>query len=139
MTDSQHIIDRLNSHREQFLEDMGCVIRDVDVERRSCTMEFNIDQRYCHSGDVIQGGFVTAMLDSVATHAVFLANPKTKVVATLELKVTFFEVSRRGQLTAIGKVDKMTRSIAFVSADLIDPNGVLTASLSSTAKLIIAD
>jgi uncharacterized protein (TIGR00369 family) len=139
LSDSEQIIDRLNSHREQFLEDMGCVIRDVDVAQRSCTMEFNINQSYCHSGDIIQGGFVTAMLDATATHAVFLANHKTKVVATLELKVTFYEVSRMGKLTAIGKVDKMTRSIAFVSADLFDTNGVLTASLSSTAKIVLAD
>ena len=48
---------------------MGGVLVDFDVEEGSCTMEFNISHDFCHSVDIVQGGFVTAMLDASMSHA----------------------------------------------------------------------
>lgn len=132
---NQKIIDRLNKYRLQFLIDLGCTIIDASQEERFCKMEFNIDKRYCHSVDIIQGGFVTAMLDAVTSHAVFAANEQLMALSTLELKVTFYEASRAGKLIAFGKVDKMGRSIAFLSGELFNEGGERTASITSTAKI----
>lgn len=65
-------------------------------------MAFDISLDYCHSGDNIQGGFVTAMLDAVCTHAVFGANLRVTGVSTYEPKVMFLEVSRMGKQHALG-------------------------------------
>lgn len=114
---------------------MECEISGLDVDARVCEMAFNMDKRYCHSGDVIQGGFVTAMLDAVTTHAAFGCDEQIIGVSTLELKVNFLEVSRMGKLKAIGRIEKITRSIAFMSGELIAPDGSITARISTTAKL----
>jgi len=132
---SQKIIDRLNTRKPQFLIDLGCTIIEANAEERFCKMEFNIDKRYCHSVDIIQGGFVTAMLDAVTSHAVFAASEELMALSTLELKVTFYEASRAGKLIAIGKIDKMGRSIAFLSGELFNETGQRTASITSTAKI----
>ena len=139
MTDQQKVMEHLNTMREQFLDDLGCVITAVDTVQRTCHMDFNVDSRYCHSGDIIQGGFVTAMLDACTTHATFAANQNITGVATLELKVSFLEASRLGKLSAVGRVDKLTRSIAFMSGELYNSEGLLTASISTTAKLRTAE
>ncbi len=128
-------INRLNKYRTQFLTDMGCTILDVDTEKGICEMEFNMSKRYCHSVDIIQGGFVTAMLDAVTSHVVFAVREQLIALSTLELKVTFFEASRAGKLKAIGRVDRMGRSIAFLSGDLYNAEGQRTASITSTAKI----
>ena len=132
---SEEIIRHLNSRRPQFLTDMHCEITDVDPQSGNCKMGFEITERYCHSGTIIQGGFVTAMLDAVTSHAAFAANPKARAVSTLEVKVTFYEASRMGKLHAVGRVDKMTRNFAFLSGDLFDEAGVRTASITATAKI----
>lgn len=128
-------LERLNNFREQFLNDMGCEITNLDVKSMVCEMQFDMDARYCHSGDIIQGGFVTAMLDAVCSHAAFGCDAEIIGVSTLELKVTFLEASRLGKLRAVGRVDKMTRSIAFMTGELFTLEGLLTATISTTAKI----
>lgn len=134
----EKIIAQLNKFRPSFLDALGCVILDADPNAQMCKMEFNITKAYCHSGNIIQGGFVTAMLDAVISHAVFASYPTTKILSTLELKVSFYKPSHDGKLTAIGRIDKMGRSIAFLSGDLFNAEGVKTASITATAKVVLS-
>lgn len=98
-------------------------------------MTFDISEHFCHSGDIIQGGFVTAMLDAVSTFAAFSTNSNIIKLATLELKVTFLRASRAGKFKAIGRVEQMGKSIAFLTGDLFDETGQKTASITTTAKI----
>ena len=134
-------VTRLNSHRHHlpFLVDMGCEVTGANSEERTCEMTFEIGERYCHSGDIIQGGFVTAMLDAVTTHAVFAADSRVTAVSTLEVKVSFLDASRMGKLKAVGRVDKLTRNFAFLSGDLFNSAGDRTAGITATAKVSAAD
>lgn len=130
----EEMIKQLNDFRPQFLMDMGCEITNVDPEKGICEMDFTISKRYCHSGDIIQGGFVTAMLDAVTTFATFGTN-KIKLLASLEVKVSFYETSRAGKFHAIGRIDRMGKSTAFLSGDLFNEAGQRTASITTTAKI----
>ena len=94
-----------------------------------------MNEQFCHSVDIIQGGFVTTMLDAVSAHAVFVGNAEVTRLSCLELKVSFLSASRKGKYKAIGSVEKLTRNFAFVNADLYNEEGVKTATLSSTAKI----
>ncbi len=128
------ILTHMTESPPQFLKDMGCEITYVDPEKGICEMDFLMDQRYCHSGDIIQGGFVTAMLDAVTTFATFGTN-KIKYLASLEVKVNFYEASRAGKFHAIGRIDRMGKSTAFLSGDLFNEAGQRTASITTTAKI----
>lgn len=130
----EEMIKQLNDFRPQFLMDMGCEITNADPEKGICEMDFHINERYCHSGDIIQGGFVTAMLDAVTTFATF-GTDKIKILASLEVKVSFYEASRAGNFHAIGRIDRMGKSIAFLSGDLFNEAGQRTASITTTAKI----
>ena len=129
------IIQRMNSFRPPFLDLFECVIADVNPGEGTCVMNFNISRQYCHSGNIIQGGFITAMLDSVSSHAAFGLNANVVKLSTLELKVSYFAPSLSGKYKAVGKIEKLTRNFAFLSADLFNEKGERTASLTSTAKL----
>lgn len=130
----EEIIAGMNTQKPAFLSMLNSQV--VDVDKRSCTMEFTIDEKFCHSGNVIQGGFITAMLDSVSSHAVFVLNQSIVNVSTLELKVSFYKASLAGKFKAIGRVDSNSYKTAFVSADLINEEGIRTASLTATAKIV---
>ena len=135
MPNDKLLVTHLERFREPFLDDLGCTIQRADAEQGVCEMTFDIGQRYCHSGDVVQGGFVSAMLDAACSHAAFVANKDVVGVSTLEFKTTFLEASRRGLLTAVGRVDKLGRNIAFMSGELRNSDGTLTATMTATAKL----
>jgi len=132
---TKKVLNQLNTRKPKFLEDFGCVITNVDTEKGICEMDFEVPLHFCHSGDIIQGGFVTTMLDSVTTFAVFGTHPNVIKLATLELKVTYLKVSRAGKFKAIGRIESIGRSIAFLTGALFDESGQKTASISTTAKI----
>jgi uncharacterized protein (TIGR00369 family) len=131
-------VDKLNAGRPRFLEMLGGQVKAVDAEQRSCTMAFNIGTEFCHSVDVVQGGFVTSMLDATMSHTCFALLGDIVNVATLEIKVSFLEPSRAGKFTATGKLLKAGKSTGFLSAELYNEAGQLTATATTTAKLIRA-
>jgi len=132
---TKNIIDQLNARKPKYLEDFGCVITKMDTEKGLCEMDFDVPVHFCHSGDIIQGGFVTSMLDAVTTFAVFGSNPNVIKLATLELKVTYLKASRAGKFKAVGRIESIGRSIAFLTGELINDSGQKTASISATAKI----
>jgi uncharacterized protein (TIGR00369 family) len=90
--------------------------------------------------DVVQGGFVTAMLDAAMSHAVFAMQDDDSLVnlSSLEIKTSYLETTRAGLLRAEGTIIKAGYKLAFLEGRLIDAQGVLTATSSSVAKLIRA-
>jgi len=133
---NEEIINKLNQNRPAFLDRFDCEIVEVDPQKGVCVMEFQVSEDFCHSGNVIQGGFITAMLDSVSSHAVFVTTPNIANLSTMELKVSFYAPSLAGKYKAIGKIEKQGYKTAFLSAELIDDQDVTTAALSSTAKIV---
>ena len=136
--DETLILERFNKHAPAFLTMLGGRFVAVDRSTKSCTMEFEISRDFCHSGDVVQGGFVTAMLDAVMSHAVFAAEDGVANLSSLEIKTNYLEATRAGRLRAEGVVIKSGYKLAFLEGRLYDAGGVLTATSSTVAKLIRA-
>ena len=67
----------------------GRMIEFVAAENRA-VMEFTGKPEMCHSGNVVQGGFVTAWIDSAMARAAMLATEGALAPVTLEIKVSFF-------------------------------------------------
>lgn len=138
LPDSSAVIERMNAMRPGFLDLLCGHVAAVDHHEASCTMHFEISRDYCHSVDIIQGGFVTAMLDAAMSHAAFAHVPGVSNVATLEIKVSFLEPSRAGRYHAVGFIDRAGRSTGFMSGKLFTADGRLTATATTTARLVRA-
>ena len=61
--DDNELITALNARRPAFIELLGGKIVAVDPATKSCTFVFAISTQFCHSVDVVQGGFITTMLN----------------------------------------------------------------------------
>ena len=122
--------------RPAFLDLLGATIESVDTEQQTCTMSFKISEQLCHSVNVVQGGFVTAMLDAVSTHAVFMADQNVANVSSLEIKVSFLQATLAGTIIGVGKVERLGGKISFMSGKLFNEAGEVTATATTTAKLI---
>lgn len=132
----QTVIDKLNDNRFPFLKMLGGSVTNLDSDAQTCTMEFNINTDFCHSIDVVQGGFVTAMLDAVMSHAIFGLDESIVNVSSLEIKTSYLEPTRAGKIRAVGKIIKAGYKIGFMEGQLYNVDGELTATASSVGKLI---
>ena len=107
----------------------------VDPSGRA-TLEYEAGLHMCHSGGVVQGGFISAWLDSAMAQAVMAQRGVEMTPMSLELKISFFAPARPGPVFAEGWVEKSGRSTCFTEGRLLDSEGVVLAKASSTIRLI---
>jgi len=126
----------MNQHAPPALQKLRGRVQRFDADSETLELRLDINESFCHSGHIIQGGFIAGMLDEAMAHVVFMHLQAFAVVATLEIKVNFFEIARPGEIIAYGRVAKLGKSIGFLEAELTDAGGVLLANATSTARII---
>ena len=132
-------IKRRTEHmREQPLfQGMGfSKILEFSKENQSIKIEYIAEPRHCHSGNIVQGGYVTGWIDSAMAHSVMIPTDFEFSPLTLELKITFLKSANPGIVIAAAKVIKLGKSIAFVEGTLTNESGDLIAKGTSTNKLV---
>ena len=127
----------LNQDFPPCVTSLGGAVKEINFEEKSAVMTFNIPLEFCHSGNVVQGGFVAAMLDAAMSHAVFGNIENVIALPTLELKISYLAASLAGSFSAKGRILRAGKSIVFLEGELFNPQGELTATASSTAKYIL--
>ena len=110
--------------------------RVVSLGDGRAAIEFLAGMHMCHSGGVVQGGFITGWIDAAMAHAVMDATGGEMTPMSLELKVSFFAPTRPGLAIAEAWIVQSGRSTCFVEGHLLDPEGKLLAKASSTIRLI---
>jgi len=124
----------LNEHKPAFLDFLGGHV--VGLSERSCEFGFHVPLSYCHSGNIVQGGFVTAMLDAAMAHAVFGCDQSVTKLSSLEISTRYEGVTPGDEpLRVIGRIRKLTRSVAFLDGELFNEAGELCATAHSVAKI----
>ena len=104
-------------------------VADGEVEFR-CTPD---ESAYNPIG-VVHGGLVCTLLDSVTGCAVHSTLPVGTGYTSLEIKVSYLRPVRAGQgeLTALGRVTRRGRRASFAEGQVLDADGKLVATASST-------
>jgi uncharacterized protein (TIGR00369 family) len=130
---TRRAIDRLNAGLPEFIHMLGG--RVVEAGSDALTMSFDIGRQFCHSGDIVQGGFITAMLDAAMSHAVFMLDDTVVGLSSLEISTRYLEVTRAGPLAAVGRIVRLSYKTAFLDGQLFNADGKLLATTHSVAKL----
>jgi uncharacterized protein (TIGR00369 family) len=106
------------------------------------TVEWNAAAEYCFptgTGPVVQGGLVTALLDSAMGGACWTVLNRDETFLTADLRVEFLRTTRPGRLTATGTVVRRTRRVVFCAAELLDADGLLLATSRCTQVVLPVD
>ena len=125
---------------KRFPQALMAAIGFVDVlelDRRAGSARVAFDGRadFTHSnGATVQGGIITAWLDNAMAWAVAAKNPKASV-ASLEIKVSFLSRVGPGPSIAQARVVKWGRTVVFLEAELVTPDGKMLARASSSGVL----
>jgi uncharacterized protein (TIGR00369 family) len=111
-------------------------VRIVEMANGRAVIEYEAGMHMCHSGGVVQGGFVCGWIDAAMAHAVMSQAGMDVTPMSLDLKVSFFAPARPGRVIAEGWVEKGGRSTAFLEGRLLNAAGEVLAKGTSTARLM---
>jgi acyl-CoA thioesterase len=90
----------------------------------------------CHSGGIVQGGFVTGWIDAAMAHVVMAQSENAANPLSLEIKVSFLKPATPGLIVAEAWIERRGKSIAFVEGLIRDEQGEVLAKATSTMKLV---
>lgn len=108
----------------------------------STTIEWDATPEYgfpTRSGQVVQGGLVTAVLDAAMGGACWSVLDDDQAFLTADLRVEFLRTTRVGTVRATGTVVRRTRRVVFCEATLHDEAGALLAASHCTQVVLPAD
>ena len=93
-----------------------------------------LDESVYNPIGVVHGGLVCTMLDTVAGCAVHTTLPAGVGYTSIELKVNYLRAvhATSGPLTAVGRVVKPGRRVAFAEGEVLDAAGRTVATASSS-------
>jgi acyl-CoA thioesterase len=100
-------------------------------------LEYDARANMCHSGGVVQGGFVTGWIDAAMAHAAIARAGQEFTPMTLEIKVSFLAPVRPGRVIAEAWALRHGRKTCFYEGSLKDEAGNLLAKATST--MLLAD
>ena len=136
LMDDNQILESINSRTAPCTETLGAKVISFSSEPPSIEMEFEAIYDFTHSdGEVVQGGFVTGMLDAPMAHLLMGLFDFKIIPMTLDINVSFLTPTKRGKLVASAEVLQLGKSTAFMTSKL-KQDGTLVASATSTVRLV---
>ena len=118
-------------------ETLGLIrVVSTDAEGHA-RLEYEAKQAQCHSGGVVQGGFISGWIDAAMAHAAMGRHGTGIVPMTLELKVSYFAPTRPGLVIAEAWVERHGKRTSFYEGHLKDAAGTVLAKATST--ILLAD
>ena len=132
----EKILEALRASSAPCTDTLGANVLSFSSSPPEIEMEFIALNEFPHSdGQVVQGGFVTGMLDAPMAHLLMGLFDFKIVPMTLDINVSFLAPTRQGKLNCIAEVLQLGKSTAFMTSKLYQES-VLVASATSTVRLI---
>ena len=111
-------------------------ILTLDTKKGIARAVYSAKKNMCHSGNIVQGGFITGWLDAIMAISCMCKEGSDSLVLSLEIKTSFLTQVNPGEVLAFGRVVKSGKSIAFLEGELRDNKNNLLAKANQTVKLI---
>lgn len=129
------IVALLNHQKPACVETLNGRVVEYLPEKNQLSMQFEPGLNCCHSVNIVQGGYVTAMLDASMAHVAIAAEKFRTTPSSIDINVSFLRPSRAGKYTAVGSIVKLGKTVGYLRAELFNDNGDLTATATSSVYL----
>jgi uncharacterized protein (TIGR00369 family) len=97
---------------------------------------FDGKTEFCNPAGFVQGGILAAMLDDTMGPAVFVMTDGKLYTATVTMTVNFLKPAEPGPIVGEANVTQLGKTIAFVEGKLMDGNGAVLATATTSARLV---
>ena len=109
---------------------------DNGAQSGRAVLHFRATMEMCHSGGIVQGGFVTGWIDAAMAHVVIAKSGRQLSPLSLEIKISFLQSARPGLVIAEAWIERMGKTTAFLEGRLLNEQGEVLAKGTSTARLV---
>jgi uncharacterized protein (TIGR00369 family) len=99
---------------------------------------FDGKPEFCNPAGFVQGGLLSAMLDDTMGPAAFIMTDGKFYTTTMSLTVNFLAPAKPGPLIVEALVTQLGKTIAFMEGRLMDEDGSLLATATTSARLLEA-
>ncbi|MEE9313808.1 MAG: PaaI family thioesterase [Rhizobiaceae bacterium] len=114
---------------------MGMDLIEHREDENYTKVSFQPNDDMLNFGGVIQGGFLTAMMDDAVGFNAFISLKMKYALATIDLHTHFYKAVKMGPITVEAWIIRAGKSIVFLEAKLYDCDGELAAAMKSSMKL----
>ena len=136
MSDDKKILELLSANRPPCIDTLNGKATQFISEPPSLKMEFEAVPEFCHSpNQVVQGGFVTGILDTSMAHLLIALSGGKLNPVSLDINVSFLAPAHPGKLISTAKVVRLGKSIGYFSSSLYQQE-TLVSTDTSTIKLV---
>ena len=136
MSDDKKTLEALSANRPPCVDTLNGKATQFISEPPSLKMEFEAVPEFCHSpSQVVQGGFVTGMLDTSMAHLLIALSGGKLNPVSLDINVSFLAPAHPGKLISRAKVVRLGKNIGYFSSSLYQQE-TLVATATSTIKLV---
>ncbi len=135
ITDGSLLLARMRAlfPPEIQLPGVDCEIVEVDREKGTTTLRFNVDVARANQFGSVQGGVVATMLDGCIGIAGAVRSGGVLAMPLVDLNVSFVRPVPAGQVVGKGRVTRLGRKVGFIEGTLFSLDGQLLARASGTA------
>lgn len=99
----------------------------VKAARGRVVLRMRVADRHRQIYGVVHGGVLAALADTAGGLATYMALPRGRRAATVELKINYLEGIEKGVVNADARVVRLGRHIAVVDCNLRSDKGRLVA------------
>lgn len=134
--DDNSVLKALQADSAPCTKTLGAQVVHFSSVPPEIEMEFKAIHDFTHSdGQIVQGGFVTGMLDAPMAHLLMGLFDFKIIPMTLDLNVSFLAPTQQGKLNCIATVLQLGKSTAFMTSKLYQKEK-LVANATSTVRLV---
>ena len=109
--------------------------RPVEADDGYFKATFQAREDFYNLGNVVQGGYLAAMLDDTLGPAVITTMAHDEVHSTVDLHVQFLRPARAGELVGEARVTHRGRTVRMAEATLSTSDGKVVARATCTCAI----
>jgi uncharacterized protein (TIGR00369 family) len=99
-------------------------------------LQFKASEKFANRFGTVQGGILSAMLDSALGISVLVTLPPGQFCVTVTLNTTYFRPAKPGPIHAQARVLHRSGKLAHAEADLHDEAGVRIARATASLRIL---
>ncbi len=132
-------MDRFAAQRERFRDSPFIV--DVGIELVSLSdgeaeVALDVPHRLTNRVGGAHGGVIATIVDIVLAQAIRTRLGRTRLVATVEMKVNYLAPGRPGRLRAVARAVRVGGTLGTATCEVLDPGGSVIAIGSGTYRIL---
>lgn len=105
------------------------------AEPGRAVLRMQVRARHKQIHGVVHGGILAALADTAAGLAIYLALPRGTRLATVEMKINYLEVVRKGTLIAEARLLRRGKNLAVAECDVCENGARLVAKALLTFSI----